>query len=64
MSVSLSAKLEYARFYAKLMYERELHDRLLKEILEADPKHDGFILTNKLAQMEAIKLLAEADEYF
>ena len=46
------------------MYERELHDRLLKEILEADPKHDGFILTNKLAQMEAIKLLAEADEYF
>ena len=60
----LSAKLEYARFYAKLMYERELHDRLLKEILEADPNHDGFILTNKLAKMEAIKLLAEADEYF
>ncbi|MAD91824.1 MAG: hypothetical protein CMQ54_03715 [Gammaproteobacteria bacterium] len=60
----LSAKLEYARYYARLMYERELHDQLLNEILNADPNHNGFILTNRVAQKEAIKLLAEADDYF
>jgi hypothetical protein len=60
----LSAKVEYARRYAKLMYERELHDRLLNEVLEADPYQDGFVLTNVIAQKEAATLLAEADDYF
>ena len=60
----LNAKLEYARGYAKLLYERELHDRLLTEVLEADPIQDGFVLTNVMAQKEAAILLAEADDYF
>ncbi len=60
----LSAKVEYARGYAKLLYERELHDRLLNEVLSADPNKDGFVLTNVMAQQEAATLLAEADEYF
>ncbi|MDH3619946.1 MAG: TRAP transporter TatT component family protein [Gammaproteobacteria bacterium] len=60
----LSAKVEYARGYAKLLYERELHDRLLNEVMEADPHHDGFILGNVLAKDQAAALLAEADEYF
>jgi hypothetical protein len=60
----LNAKVEYARSYAKLLYERELHDRLLNEVLQADPYRDGFVLSNVMAQEEAAKLLAEADEYF
>ena len=60
----LSAKVEYARGYAKLLYERELHDRLLDEVLQADPNQDGFVLSNVMAQEEAAILLAEADEYF
>lgn len=60
----LGAKVEYARGYAKLMYERELHDRLLNEVLAADPYQDGFTLSNVLAKEEAIVLLAEADDYF
>ncbi len=60
----LSAKVEYARGYAKLLYERELHDRLLNEVLQADPNQDGFVLTNVMAQEEAATLLAEADDYF
>jgi len=60
----LSAKVEYARGYAKLLYERELHDRLLKEVLDADPYADGFTLGNVMAQAEAEQLLAEADDYF
>jgi hypothetical protein len=60
----LSAKVEYARGYAKLLYERELHDRLLEEVLEADPYADGLTLSNVLAQQDARVLLAEADAYF
>lgn len=60
----LSAKVEYAKGYAKLLYERELHDRLLNEVLEADPNQDGYVLTNVMAQEEAVALLAEADDYF
>lgn len=60
----LSAKVEFARGYAKLLYERELHDRLLNEVVAADPYQDGFTLSNVMAQEDAAALLAEADDYF
>jgi hypothetical protein len=60
----LGAKVEFARGYAKMLYERELHDRLLNEVLAADPYADGFTLTNVMAQEQAGALLAEADDYF
>ncbi len=60
----LGAKVEFARGYAKLLYERELHDQLLGEVLQADPYQDGFTLSNVLAQEEALALMAEADDYF
>ena len=60
----LGAKVEFARGYAKLLYERELHDRLLNEVLAADPYQDGYTLSNVLAQEQAETLLAEADDYF
>ena len=60
----LNAKLEYARGYARLLYERELHDRLLREVLAANPEVPGYTLTNVLAQRDAEQLLATADEYF
>jgi len=56
--------VEFARGYAKLLYERELHDRLLNEVMAADPYQDGFTLSNVLAKEQAAVLLAEADEYF
>ena len=30
----LSIKVDYARYYARTLYDRELHDRLLQEVLE------------------------------
>ena len=60
----LGAKVAYAKGYAKLLYERELHDRLLNEVLEADPNQTGYVLTNVMAQKEAAALLAEADDFF
>jgi hypothetical protein len=60
----LGVKVEYARGYARLLYERDLHDRLLNEVMDADPQVPGYTLTNVLAQRDAARLLANADEYF
>lgn len=60
----LSIKVDYARYYARTLYDRELHDRLLNEVVEADPNQTGLVLTNTLAQDDARVLLASADEYF
>ena len=40
----LSIKVEYARRYARLVFDQELHDRLLTEVLNAPveaPRHDA-----------------------
>jgi len=60
----LSIKVDCARYYARTLYDRELHDRLLNEVLAADPVHEGFTLFNTLAQKEAQELLDSADDYF
>ncbi|HEX2138741.1 MAG TPA: TRAP transporter TatT component family protein [Woeseiaceae bacterium] len=60
----LSVKVEFARGYARLLYDRELHDRLLQEVVAADPDVPGLTLSNVLAQRDASELLASADEYF
>lgn len=60
----LGAKVEFARSYARLLYDRELHDRLLNEVLQADPRQQGYTLLNVLAQREAQALLAGANDYF
>ena len=60
----LSVKVEYARGYARLLYERELHDRLLNEVLAADVRYEGYTLVNSIAQQQAAELLATADDYF
>jgi hypothetical protein len=62
--VDLAAKVEFARGYARLMYDRELHDELLDEVLAADPVVSGYTLTNVMAQRDASTLLASADDYF
>jgi hypothetical protein len=60
----LGAKVEFARGYAKLMYDRELHDRLIDEVLAADPEEHGLTLSNILAQEDAVIMMEEADDYF
>jgi hypothetical protein len=60
----LSAKVEFANGYARLLYERELHDRLLNEVIASDPEVPGSTLLNVLAQRQAVELLESADDYF
>ena len=57
-------KVVYAKLYAKMMFDRPLFDRLLNEVLEADPNIDGYTLVNTYARQQAGKLLDEADDYF
>jgi hypothetical protein len=61
---NLTAKVLFARQYARLVFDRTLHDRLLNDVVSSDPKATGFTLSNVLAQQEAQALLADADEYF
>jgi hypothetical protein len=62
--LDLGIKVDFARYYARTLYERDLHDRLLQEVLDADPKQRGYTLFNTLAQEHAVELLATADDYF
>lgn len=60
----LSVLVEFARSYARLVYDRELHDSLLNRVLAAEPRQDGYTLVNTLAQKQATDLLASANDYF
>jgi hypothetical protein len=60
----LMAKVEYARRYARITYDRALHDKLLHEVLDADAAVPGLTLSNVLAKQQARDLLASADSYF
>jgi hypothetical protein len=60
----LSVKVEYAKRYARLVFDQELHDRLLTEVVNAPTEAPGFTLFNVLAKQEALELLESSKEYF
>jgi TRAP transporter T-component len=60
----LMTKVLLAQEYARMVFDRELHDRLLSEVIEADPNVPGLVLLNSMAQAQARILLAESDAYF
>ena len=60
----LSIKVEYAGRYARLVFDQELHDRLLTDVLNAPVDAPGKTLFNVLARKEAETLLASSKEYF
>lgn len=60
----LSIKVEYARRYARLVFDQELHDRLLTDVLNSPTEAPKLTLFNVLAKKEAEGLLATSKEYF
>jgi len=60
----LSIKVEYARRYARLVFDQELHDRLLTDVVNAPTDAPRYTLFNVLAKQEAQSLLATSKEYF
>ncbi|KAF0803996.1 hypothetical protein A6D6_03461 [Alcanivorax xiamenensis] len=61
---NLLARVLYAEHYARLVFDRELHDAQLQKVLEADPEQPGLTLQNVYAQQQAQRLLDSADAYF
>lgn len=60
----LMTKVIYAQNYARLVFDKALHDRLLNEVLAADPIAPDMTLTNMVAREQAKALLADSDDYF
>jgi len=58
------ALLLYAEKYARLLFDRELHDRLLNELIETDISQSDTTLIDVIAKAKAKKLLAGSDDYF
>ncbi len=64
---NLMAKVLYAERYARLLFDQELHDRLLREVIAVDVSGDVYAdnrLINVLAQQKAKQLLSSAEDYF
>ena len=61
---NLSAKVEYALSYARPLYNRELHDKLLQEVISSNPVKKNYTLLNVIAKEQASSMLEDADEYF
>lgn len=54
----------YAEHYARLVFDKELHDKLLNEAISADPLAPHLTLVNVLAQRRAKQLLESGKDYF
>jgi hypothetical protein len=61
---NLMAKVLIADSYARLVFDRALHDRLCREVVAADPEEPHLTLANTLAQELASELLATSEDYF
>lgn len=61
---NLMARTLLARHYARLVFDQELHDAQLNQVLEADPRAPGLTLMNTQAQAQARALLDDSKNYF
>ncbi len=61
---NLMFKVIFAERFGRTMFDRQLHDRLLREVIEADAEEPDLTLMNLLAQKKARALLDSADDYF
>ena len=61
---NLYARVLFAEYYGRMVFDKEFHDSMLREVLEANPRAEGLTLQNRLAQIRAQDLLEGSDEYF
>jgi hypothetical protein len=58
------ARVLFAQHYARLVFDQDLHDSLLGEVLNGEVQKPGLTLLNVLARERARELLAESPDYF
>jgi len=61
---NLMMKVQYADHYARVVFDQQLYDHLLKEVLAGKVEVPGLVLNNTLAQQEARKMLARESKIF
>ncbi len=61
---NLMVDVSMAQYYARIIFDRKLHDKLLRRVLADTGDYPGFTLINAYAHQQATKLLVESDEYF
>ena len=61
---NLMASVLYAKYYARMMFDRDLHDKLLNSVLVSPVERPGLTLINTLAQQQARLLLDSGKGYF
>ena len=61
---NLLARVEFARRYARLVFDEDLHHELLTGVLASDPHYEGLTLMNVWAQQQAQILLDDESDYF
>ncbi|MDD2759034.1 MAG: TRAP transporter TatT component family protein [Methylomonas sp.] len=61
---NLMTPVLYAKHYARMVFDRDLHDKLLRRTLDAQTVAPDLTLINTLAQQQARQLLDTAEDYF
>jgi len=61
---NLMAKVLYAEYYARLVFDKNLHQRLINEVLNAKDSPPDLVLLNTLAREKAKVLKKSAEEFF
>ncbi len=61
---NLMVDVSMARFYARIIFDKDLHDDLLNKVITDAGDYPGYSLINAYAKQQASQLLAESDDYF
>ena len=61
---NLMVDVAMARYYARIIFDKALHDQLLNEVLLDSGEYPGYTLINTYAKQQASQLLADSDDYF
>ncbi len=61
---NLMVNVLFAKYYARLVFNQELHDSLLNEVLASNIEAPQLTLSNALAQQQARELLEGSNDYF
>lgn len=61
---NLMVNVLFAKYYARLVFDQQLHDDLLNAVLASDTEAQDLTLSNALAQQQAKELLGGSNDFF
>jgi hypothetical protein len=61
---NLMIKVLFAQFYARLVFDQQLHNSILDDVINAEVNVPGYTLSNVIAQKRAETLIDSSADYF